>query len=399
MLKPQSAHMGRKGILLVDDETVALKYFSKAFAHRFAVFSAASTEEALQILDVHHDEIGVVVTDQRMPESSGVELLRIVREQYPQTVRILTTAYSELELLVEAINTGAVYSFVSKPWNLGELEQILTSALGHYEKSLQDARLLNEGFDELKAKILEDRTYDVGLIAAKIGHYVHNALCPVTLLIDQLLERNEADEEFSGDFLQSVRDHIYEVSRTLKDLAQISVPPSRSNYKSLDLQEILAGALKRTEVLCKQKGLRIESDVAGNLPAISGVASQIEKLFRFMIAEEVVSLPARSVVRLHIRPHAADGGILGVNLEFEDFVAASDETCTASLLHPFNLRGSNPREFGVFLISSYFIAKHHGGSLNARVKEDKGLSFSFFLPCDPIKSADANPVEFAAELL
>ncbi|HVE15761.1 MAG TPA: hypothetical protein VNB29_03450, partial [Chthoniobacterales bacterium] len=67
---------------------------------------------------------------------------------------------------------------------------------------------------------------------------------------------------------------------------------------------------------------------------------------------------------------------------FEDFAPVRAGIQPENLLHPFNLRGTNPREFGIFLASSYFITNHHDGSLTVRIKEDKSLVFSFFLPCE-----------------
>jgi len=381
--------MNRKGVLFVDDEAQSQKYFSKAFAHRFTVFSASSAGEALRVLEEHHAEIGVIVTDQRMPESSGVELLKVVRRLYPRTVRILTTAYSELDLLIEAINTGAVYSFVTKPWQLDDLERTLAGALDHFKSETRDHQLLEQKLDEFQAKILEGHNYDIALIAAKIGHYVHNALCPVTLVIDELLEK-KGPHELPEGFLEGVGAHIREIARTLKDLAHISVPPAEAQFQSVDVVQLLERSLVHTEILQAEKGIRIEKEIADGIPAISAVPSHIEKLFRFMIAEEVVSLPAGSPVRLRMSPHQGDGETLGVQIEFEDFAPIRPDVARDKLLHPFNLRGSNPREFGIFLASSYFIASHHGGSLTVEIKQDKSLLFTFFLPCAQEKCVDDN---------
>jgi CheY-like chemotaxis protein len=368
----------RKAVLLVDDEARSLKYFRRAFADRFPIFAASSAAEALDVLARHHKEIGVIVTDQRMPESTGVELLRTVRREYPRTVRILTTAYTELDLLIEAINSGAVYSFVSKPWQLDDLERTLVSALEHYETDVRNHRLLEQRLDEFTAKLLDGHTHDIALIAAKIGHYVHNALCPVTVVIDQLLEGRGA--ELSPEFLTEVREHVGEVARMLKDLAQISVPPQKKDFEPVDVATVFAAALEATESLRAQKHIEIRTAIPRDLPPIRGVRSQIEKLFRFMIAEEIVSLPAGSVVEVRARPQSADGQETGLLIEFEDFEPLPAGTAGDTLLQPFNLRGTNPREFGIFLASCYFIAIHHEGSLSARVKENQSLVFTFFLP-------------------
>ncbi len=380
--------MTRNGVLLVDDEAKALKYFSRAFSHRFTVFSALSAREALAVLAAHHREIGVIVTDQRMPEANGVELLQTVRRDYPRTVRILTTAYSELDLLIQAINSGAIYSFVSKPWQLDDLERTLAGALEHHETETRNHQLLEQNLDRFQDKIREGRTYDIALIAAKIGHYVHNALCPVTLLIDQLIEEQDRRGDLSGEFLQNVRAHVHEIARTLKDLAQVSVPPDPAEFERIDLPAVLAGAMARTEILRAEKDIRFECDIQAGLPPVAGVPAQIEKLFRFMIAEEVVSLSPGSLVQVRMRAASGTDGPPGLRVEFEDFEPIRPNTFRDRLLHPFELRGENPREFGLFLASSYFIANHHGGSLAVRIKPNESLLFTFHLPAHPGPGVD-----------
>jgi len=377
--------MFRKGVLLVDDETQALKYFKKAFEDRFVVFSAASAKDALALLAEHSAEVGVIVTDQRMPEASGVELLREVRRQYPHVVRILTTAYSELDLLIEAINTGAIYSFVSKPWQIEDLDRTLSAALEHHESSVRDHQLLERKLDEFTAKLLEGRMQEVSLIAAKIGHYVHNALCPVTVLIDQLLDGNNGGGAgLSREFLANVHAHVGEISRMLKDLAEVTVPPGERDFEYMDVEASMRRGLEESENLRAEKGIRIETAIAGAIPAIKAVPSEIEKLFRFMIAEEMTSLPENSTIQLRLSPHRLENGAAGVRIEVEDFEPLRADVPRDTLLHPFSLRGPNPREFGIFLASSYFIANHHGGSLAVKIKENESLLFTFLLPCERV---------------
>lgn len=375
--------MTASAILLVDDEEKALKYLRLAFEPKFRVFSANSAAAALDVLARHHREIGVIVTDQRMPETTGLQLLNVVRRLYPRTVRILTTAYTELDLLIEAINTGAVYSFVSKPWQLTDLERTLTSALEHYEASVRDHSLLEEKLDEFREHLLEGRTREVASVAAKIGHYVHNALCPVTLLLDDLLDENNPESRLPRDFLERVQAHVQQIARTLKDLAAISVPPRPEDFTTIDLHDILESALEATAVLRDEKRIEVITAVAAKLPVIRGVPGQIDKLFRFMLTEEIVSLTPGSRFALRLRPTELDAGPPGVQLEVEDFEPLPDHVCREDIVHPFSVRGANPREFGIFLASSYFIAQHHGGSLHVTIKDDQSLLFSFFLPSDP----------------
>lgn len=371
--------MTNPGILLVDDEALALKYFAKAFAGQFRVFSANSAAAALETLAANAEDIAVIVTDQRMPEATGIDLLREVRRRYPRIVRILTTAYSDLNVLVEAINTGAVFSFVSKPWQLGDLERTLTQALERHEHEAEAQRLLATKLDEFRASMREGRTYDLAQIAARIGHHVHNALCPVQVLIDQIAG-GSLPSPLSDDFVRGVSAQVQSVSRTLKDLAQISSPPARRLFRKVDLAAAANAALAGTEAIRAGKQLRCEVEIAEPSPTVHGDPAQLETLFRFMLAEETVSLPPGSTMILRIGPVSEGDHAGGSRIEVEDFEPLSRDALPEDLFQPFRPRGNNPRDFGIFLASSYVIAEHHDGKLDVRIKHDGGLIFSITFP-------------------
>jgi len=202
----------------------------------------------------------------------------------------------------------------------------------------------------------------------------------MAFLLDQLIANKPLDQVCSLDFLREVRNHVYDVSRTLKEFEQASMPLRERDREAMDLREIFNRTLAGMDSICGRKQLRIEARIPADLPEISGWAGQIEKMFRFMIAEEAVSLPADSLVRIVFSKRMANEECLGVDIEFEDFVPIAAEADPANFLLPFSIRGGNPREFGVFLAACYFIARHHGGTFEAQRKEDEGLRFRLFLP-------------------
>ncbi|MBS0240205.1 MAG: response regulator [Proteobacteria bacterium] len=120
-------------ILFVDDEPLSLKYFKSSIGKYANVVTASSPEAALQILATPGNDISVVVSDERMPRDSGVSFLSEVRKSWPSTVRILTSAYANIDNLQQAINGAAIYRFVPKPWNLDELCAAMEDAL-HVER-------------------------------------------------------------------------------------------------------------------------------------------------------------------------------------------------------------------------------------------------------------------------
>src|SRR5215831_8453621 len=112
-------------ILYVDDEEKSLKSFARAFEDQFRILTAVNAQDGLKLLEQHGAEIGVLMTDQRMPGEKGVWLLENARRLHPRIIRILATAYADMEAAIAAVNTGAIYRYVTKPWDPPQLEQTL----------------------------------------------------------------------------------------------------------------------------------------------------------------------------------------------------------------------------------------------------------------------------------
>ena len=105
----------RYAVLYVDDEPKARLYFVQAFEDDFVIYTAGDAHEAMNILEAHASDIGVLVSDQRMPGEKGVELLEKARKLNPNLVRILVTAYSDYQTVVDAVNNGRVFRYLHKP--------------------------------------------------------------------------------------------------------------------------------------------------------------------------------------------------------------------------------------------------------------------------------------------
>jgi DNA-binding NtrC family response regulator len=118
-------------ILIVDDETANLRALERLFRDDYDVLTAGSGADALQLLRQH--DIALLITDQRMPGMTGIDLLKNTVPLRPRMVRIILTGYTDVDTLVEAINCGEVYKYVNKPWNNEELRLLVARALEHYE--------------------------------------------------------------------------------------------------------------------------------------------------------------------------------------------------------------------------------------------------------------------------
>lgn len=113
----------RVKIMFVDDEARIVKLLRMMFRSRYDVLTATSGSEALQMLA--DESIDIIVSDQRMPGMTGIELLSQVRERWPNTIRILLTGYADLVAIIGAVNDGEVYRFLNKPWNHDEIKAVI----------------------------------------------------------------------------------------------------------------------------------------------------------------------------------------------------------------------------------------------------------------------------------
>ncbi|MFH1488289.1 MAG: response regulator [Pseudomonadota bacterium] len=132
--------MPRK-VLVVDDEPVIRDLFESALSREpYVILSAASAEDALEILD--HEAVDVVISDEKMPGLSGSEFLVLVREKYPDTIRIVLTGHPCIEAAIRSINQGEIYRFFTKPCNVIDLAFTIRQALRQKELMEENQRLL-----------------------------------------------------------------------------------------------------------------------------------------------------------------------------------------------------------------------------------------------------------------
>ena len=133
---------GLPRILVVDDEEAILETMTFTFQDDYEVVTSNDPRKALEILD-QEPPFAAVLTDQRMPDMSGVEFVSEVWRRHPATVRMILTGFSDMDAIIQAINDGHVYSYITKPWEPEQLKQVMKQAVEHYELTVENERLLS----------------------------------------------------------------------------------------------------------------------------------------------------------------------------------------------------------------------------------------------------------------
>jgi DNA-binding NtrC family response regulator len=136
--------------MIVDDEPANLRTLERLFRSNYQVVTAASGAEALALLEQH--DIAVLISDQRMPGMTGTELMMKTVAIRPQMVKILLTGYTDVGALIEALNSGLVYRYMTKPWNNDELRLTVSRAIEHYEM-MKSKHLLGMENQRLQARL------------------------------------------------------------------------------------------------------------------------------------------------------------------------------------------------------------------------------------------------------
>lgn len=137
-------------ILIVDDEPANLRLLERLFASEYEVKTAASGADALDLLRLY--DAALIISDQRMPGMTGIEFLKKAAEMRPQTVRIILTGYTDVSDLVEAINSGVIYRYITKPWVNTDLMQSVTRGIEYYE-TIRSQHLIAEENERLKKRL------------------------------------------------------------------------------------------------------------------------------------------------------------------------------------------------------------------------------------------------------
>lgn len=131
----------RPRILVVDDEEAILETMTFTFEDDYEVHTSSDARRALELLD-EHAPFSVVLTDQRMPNMSGVDFLKEVWQRHPNTVCMILTGFADMEAIIEAINHGHVYAYITKPWEPDHLKQLMKQAVDHHDLTVDNDRLL-----------------------------------------------------------------------------------------------------------------------------------------------------------------------------------------------------------------------------------------------------------------
>lgn len=395
-------------ILYVDDEEKSLKYFTRAFQDQFRVFTATNAQDGFALLNQHKDDIGILITDQRMPGEKGVQLLERARQLRPRIIRILATAYSDIDAAVEAVNTGAIYKYVHKPWEIPPLEMTLRRALEFFMVQRERDQLLKEKLSVLHNLMITDRVVSLGLLAAGLGHHIRNSLVAIRTFLDlapEKLQEEKVDLEelrnpnFWRDFYGHVQKQLQRITELLSDLGLATHEKISAFNDTIDLHQFVAEVLPRVRTRTTDKSIVIENHVPASLPKMQIDRLKLTRFFELLLKDEVLNLHDGGKVEITASAEEEDGApVMKIHIKDNGPGLASESI--RSVFDPFFVRCDNPQEFGLNLMACFFIVYHHGGKIDVQSQPGEGTAFTVTMPLNPAeRSLVKNDRDFLPEML
>jgi signal transduction histidine kinase len=255
----------KHAVLYVDDEETALKYFRRGFDKQFRILAAPNVDQAIKLLEDPANEIGVLISDQKMPGRTGVELLTEVKKRWPAVVRILITAHTEIEDAVAAVNAGAIYKYINKPAEFSLLREVLTEALAMHRQTIEREALattlaaleeqrkatqLAEAQREQLQERLINASRDAGRaeVATGVLHNVGNVLNSVNIAAAMVKKTvNESKISNLGKALAMLEEHS-------TDLPAFLTTDERGKLLPGYLQKLTTVLLEEHSIISKEMG-------------------------------------------------------------------------------------------------------------------------------------------------
>lgn len=368
-------------VLFVDDDEGNLVVCAAVAGDEFDVLTAPGATQALELMQ--HHEIGVLVADQRMPGTTGVELLERVREEFPDTIRILITAYSDLPAAIDAINRGRVRRYLRKPWEPDELRAELRDALDVYEMSRRLAHM------ERHLRETE-RIYSLGVVAAGIAHelrnpvgWISNNLTLAQGEIDDLrtaLAANEFDARAFRQRLDEMRegldDAVTGVQRIVDIVRGIEMPIRPGTTEVVDLGEILRLTIRIVHGELKQHA-HLDLEI-GSSTRVRGSSTKVSQVILNLLvnAIQAVSRRPREENRIAVSLHRSGPWAL---VDVSDNGEGLAPEHVDRIFDPF-FTTKQTGGSGLGLAISKTIAEELGGTIEALNREEGGALFRFSLP-------------------
>lgn len=409
-------------VLLVDDEENVLRSLTRILRREpYRIVTAMSGPEALELLC--REPVQMIVSDQRMPEMTGIELLTRVRELHPDIVRVILTGYSDLKTAEDAINQVEIYRFLNKPWQEEDIKSTIRQGLEKRRLELENRTMLKtieeqnrqlKEYNEKLEEMVEDRTRalretqsqliqsekmaSLGVLAGGVAHELNNPLGGI-LGITQLVLMERGDEDQLTQDLRTIHKAALHCSEIVKNLLGFARKSEQKSREQTRLPELVDEVILLIGHLFRGKEIEIVKEFAPDFPPLHLNPPQIKQVLLNLLVNANQAMAARGAIKIRGLLTKKDQ----VVIDIIDRGKGIPRTIIDKIFDPFFTTKPQGEGTGLGLSVSYRIVKEHGGKLLAISEEGKGTCMRILLPRNAVaaedkpKSGNGPAAGFAAE--
>ena len=383
-------------LLVVDDEPDLVQSVKDLLRFDYRVLGATRAGEGLALMS--KEDVHVVMSDQRMPEMTGVEFLKRVKEAYPDAIRLLFTAYADLNAVTDAINEGNVYRYISKPWEPDELRVVLKQAVDQYRlqaerkllikevqeknRQLESANLELQRANDLKQAFIKVASHElrtpltIVLGLSELAHKLGNLLEPMQ---DWLGQIHRASIRLNERVDQMVK--LLLAGRFERPLQPVEVP----------LAELVQAAARDVHSFSAERRQRLTLDVPDDLGTVRVERDKMHDCIVQLLMNAIKFTPDSGAIHLEARRTPLGGATVavrdtGVGIDpaslariFDPFFTKFDVSRHASGTFEFDRRGLG---LGLAVVKAF--VEMHGGTVRPESQLGQGTTFTIELP--PVRS-------------
>ncbi len=385
-------------LLVVDDEPDLVQSVKDLLRFEYRVLTATRAAEGLRIAEA--EDVDLVMSDQRMPEMTGVEFLKRLKDIRPDAVRLLFTAYADLGAVIDAINQGNVYRYLAKPWETEELRTVLRQAMDHHDLQAEKRRLVLEVQRQnqlLEAANAELRRGDA-MKRAFIKVASHELRTPLTILVSmsELAATTAAEGPVDPRWLAQIQRASHRLNDRVNQMVQMLQSEQferKLELRETDLTQLLGEAAAEVAQFVQLRKQSFDLEIAPNLGTLRIDADKMRDGLVQLLMNAVKFTPDGGIIRLEGQ-RLPDGGVqvavtdTGKGIEadslasvFEPFFTRLDVSRHSSGTYEYDRRGLG---LGLSMVKAF--VEMHAGRIRVASQPGQGTTFTIVLPDRPVEA-------------
>jgi len=385
-------------ILYVDDEKHNLHVFNASFFKYYKIITALSGTEALEILQ--KETVHLIITDERMPNMTGLEFLEEIANKYVEVPRIILTAYSDISVIIDSVNRCGIYQYVQKPWDRESLKLVIDNALQKYQLEIDkkqlvlDLEMVNQALEE---KVLE-RTQElyktnhelrsVNAVKDKlfsiIAHDLRSPLNTLSNFVNLLVDFEDAfSPEETKELASQIRDSLQNVNDLLNNLLYWSrnqMQTTHLDIREVDILDAIERAIRVTSHTAQQKYIKLKIDKVEQ-ESVWADKNMVDVILRNLISNAIKFTHKNGLVyvsgSLEESFYRIDVVDTGVGMDEESLQKLFDVDQHITTYGTANEKGT-----GIGLKLCHEFAEKQGGKISAKSQVGQGSTFSVWLPIE-----------------